>query len=1147
MKQFSPNALTENSCFKGQFLRISLLLFFITNSCLQVNASDSTAVANKQVRGLWTNPTVTINQAAAQTDPTNFPPINFTVVFDQPVGGFTSGDVTVSGTAAGFLVALVTGGPTIYNVAVSGMTSCGTVTVNIPAGVCANALAEPNLASTSTDNTVTFAPVLPNPAVTINQAASQPDPTNASPINFTVVFDQPVTGFATGDVTLAGTAGATTGIVTGSGTTYNVAVSGMTASGTVIASIAAGVAQNGCSQPNNASTSTDNTVTINCVPPVVNPVANQIVCNNAATTAINFTGTATTFNWVNNTTSIGLAASGTGNIPSFTALNATATAITATLTVTPSNGACNGTPVSFTITVNPLPGIVVTRNTTCGGPCNSMTASGADVYTWTPFAGLYTDCSLTQPYVGSNSTTVYTAATNSNTFIVAGTNLATGCIKTASAIPNYVPPAPTIIPPSVSMCLGDPAAKLRVASGNGFTTFCSGVVSVPVPDNNPAGATSSINIAGIPASCPITGLAVTINMPHTRIGDMVFVLRAPNGQIINLDYYIGATGGSGPSTGFSGTTLSSVGTTPLVTGTSPYTGTFRADAINTPGPLGPTGPTGMLPTVANWGSLFSASPNGTWTLGFYDGVTGEVGTLTAWCLKIDYACPPPAAAPAVWSPLAGLFLDATSTIPYTANSIDSIWTRPTPAGVYTYQVTNFALPMPPVAFSNPAAINIPVGGTASPYSSDVSVYGLPTSGVTVKSVVLNTISHTRSEDIDIILQSPSGQNVILMSDAGGSNAVNATYTFTAVAPDLSSILLNPTGNYRPTNYGVPDNFPAPGPGNVSQQFPSLSLFTGNMNGTWKLFVMDDDGTANQGTISGGFTINFDLGAPSCPSAPTTVVVTVGQQITITQMPASQVVCVGAPASFTVGVSGSGPFTYQWQMSTNGNGNNYTNLVNGGAYSGVNTNTLTIANTTAGMDGSAYRVLISGIGTCASSFTPAAFLTVRPLPNISLTANPLIIGPTQTTTIISTVTPNLAATYTWYYNNSVLPGQVSSTLLVNYGNPGDYQLKVTDINGCTNVSNIITIANSFAFNSFASPNPSGGIFQVRYNSPANNVVQRSLVIYNNRGEKIISKTFTQTIPYQKIDVDVRANGKGLYWVELIDGYGRRLAMNRVVVQ
>ena len=41
--------------------------------------------------------------------------------------------------------------------------------------------------------------------MTINQAAGQADPTNASPINFTVVFSEAVTGFHGADVTLSGT------------------------------------------------------------------------------------------------------------------------------------------------------------------------------------------------------------------------------------------------------------------------------------------------------------------------------------------------------------------------------------------------------------------------------------------------------------------------------------------------------------------------------------------------------------------------------------------------------------------------------------------------------------------------------------------------------------------------------------------------------------------------------------------------------------------------------------------------------------------------------------------------------------------------------------------------------------------------------
>ena len=100
------------------------------------------------------------------------------------------------------------------------------------------------------------------PSVTVNQAAGQADPTSVSPILFTVVFSEPVVGFATGDVTLAGTAGATTAVVTDSGdaTTFSVAVSGMTQSGTVIASVGAGVATDAATNPNTASTSTDNTV-----------------------------------------------------------------------------------------------------------------------------------------------------------------------------------------------------------------------------------------------------------------------------------------------------------------------------------------------------------------------------------------------------------------------------------------------------------------------------------------------------------------------------------------------------------------------------------------------------------------------------------------------------------------------------------------------------------------------------------------------------------------------------------------------------------------------------------------------------------------------------------------------------------------------
>ena len=105
------------------------------------------------------------------------------------------------------------------------------------------------------------------PSVTIDQAAGQADPTSTTPINFTAVFSEGVTGFANSDVTLGGTAGPTTAVVSGGPTTYNVAVSGMTTSGTVTVSIPAGAAQDSGGNGNSASTSTDNSVTFNVVSP----------------------------------------------------------------------------------------------------------------------------------------------------------------------------------------------------------------------------------------------------------------------------------------------------------------------------------------------------------------------------------------------------------------------------------------------------------------------------------------------------------------------------------------------------------------------------------------------------------------------------------------------------------------------------------------------------------------------------------------------------------------------------------------------------------------------------------------------------------------------------------------------------------------
>ncbi|MDH7601929.1 MAG: Ig-like domain-containing protein, partial [Armatimonadota bacterium] len=221
-----------------------------------------------------TGPSVTVNQAADQPDPTSTSPIKFTVVFSEPVADFGPEDVTVTGSAFSsdaqkvVTVQPTTGPASEYTVLVSGMDAVGTVKVTVPAGVAHDQVGNPNSASTSTDNTVEFDNS--ELKVTVNQSEGQADPTKDSPIYFTVVFSRAVKDFAAEDVSVSGTAGGTKKVkVTGSGTTYTVAVSGMTSSGTVIVEVPAGVAHDAAGNANVESTSDDNTVTYDITPPVI--------------------------------------------------------------------------------------------------------------------------------------------------------------------------------------------------------------------------------------------------------------------------------------------------------------------------------------------------------------------------------------------------------------------------------------------------------------------------------------------------------------------------------------------------------------------------------------------------------------------------------------------------------------------------------------------------------------------------------------------------------------------------------------------------------------------------------------------------------------------------------------------------------------
>lgn len=1077
---------------------------------------------------------------------------------DIPTG--TGGTMAVSGTTSNI------GGPGSIMGTLTNTTNAP-VTVTFTISSSANSCPGTDITATVVVNPIPDAVATPS-SQTVCSALSLSDPDNVNIGLTSAVSNTTFTWTRTTATGLSGmpTSGSTTAAI--EGVLMNTSGTAITVTFTIIPTA------NGCE-------GSEITATIMVQPlPTVNAVFNQEVCSGSLTTAVNFTGstvTGTVYNWTNNNTDIGLAASGTGDIAAFTATNTTNMPISATITVTPVANGCSGTTTSFDILVNPkpeisivadppvicegddasvltatstvagvtyvwspaeglssptgnpvgaspnvtsiytaiatsgagcldtatvtvtvnvrpivtsqpidmevcdgdgtvfgidargtdstfqwqvstdngitftdladggsyfgtqgdtlfinpvsttmdgylyravvsgvcapldagtpnisnsalltvnaLPVVAITPTTTCGGVAGTsgtmLTASGADTYTWSPIAGLYTNATATTAYTGGNAAVVYAAPTANTTYTVTGTSAETGCSNTADATVNYTPAPPIVTPLPSSVCIGVPGSDIStligVSSMNLSTeTFSSGTISVDIPEgtfpsSSYEGAASTISVSTIPADAVITGLSVTSNITHSHVGDVVMVLKAPNGNVFNLSALLNLTNEAGAN--FTNTTISSAGTAALNTGTAPYTGTFRPDGVGATftafGATLPGGPIDYIPNVTTFSGLYSVA-NGDWTLAMYDAGDPSVGTLTSWSINITYGFPD---ATTIWSPTTGLYTDAAGTVAYTGTASDTVYARPTTAGNHTYSVT----------------------------------------------------------------------------------------------------------------------------------------------------------------VANG----------SCVSPARSVVVTARDSVRIVTQPVDAEICTDGVTTFGVSATGTGTgtggaLTYQWQVSNNG-GTSFSNIANNAVYSGATTATLTVTHPPVTSNNFQYRVVINGASPCLSKTSTAAVLTVNPLPTVVISASPYTrLLPHLTTTLSATSTP-AAATYTWFRDGVAVPGATSSSYIVNIDHLGDYTLRVTDVNGCTNTSNTVTIADSTSVKLFVYPNPNNGVFQVRYHSTAGNVLARTLTIYDAKGARVFAKTYTVGPPYSQMDVDVRQLGKGIYWIEVGDHNGKRLSYERVVIQ
>ncbi len=188
-------------------------------------------------------------------------------------------------------------------------------------------------------------------------------------------------------------------------------------------------------------------------------------------------------------------------------------------------------------------------------------------------------------------------------------------------------------------------------------------------------------------------------------------------------------------------------------------------------------------------------------------------------------------------------------------------------------LTNATAVSPQTVFTNPVSIAIntvpPTPIPATPYPSNVTVSGM--TGTTTKvTVVLSSMNISRPADFDLLLVSPTGAKMIIMSDAGSSMAANTTLTL----DDGASLFLTgsiTTGAWKPTNNGVDDPFPAPAPaGPYQNPGPSgtstlaIAFNGADPNGVWSLYAVDDIAALDTNQrISGGWGLSIiTTGSPA---------------------------------------------------------------------------------------------------------------------------------------------------------------------------------------------------------------------------------------------------------------------------------------------
>lgn len=300
-------------------------------------------------------------------------------------------------------------------------------------------------------------------------------------------------------------------------------------------------------------------------------------------------------------------------------------------------------------------------------------------------------------------------------------------------------------------------------------------------------------------------------------------------------------------------------------------------------------------------------------------------------------------------------------------------------------------------FRNTGAISIRDLTNAVPYPSPITVSGI-TSTVIKVSLTLSNLSHAFIDDVDMLLVNPAGAGVMVMSDISGDLSVtNLRLTIDPSATlSLPSNSIPTNGTYLPTDYSVGslDAFPSPAP--AGPYTTDMTLLTkGPMNGTWKLFVLDDF-SVGTGGITNGWSLALTTSNYLAPPV-------------ITLQPQNFAGLKCGDAAFSVIATGAPPLYYQWWSSA-------------APLPGQTQSTLNLSNLQPG-DARQYYVVVSNVVATATSSNVGLTVTAPTTEGgdtleLATPICPDSLGYFSSSGYLTTYDPNLTFTQTkWWMINA----------------------------------------------------------------------------------------------------------------------------------